>query len=164
MVEFLIQANLVSSQVIVARRHLLLEPALRIHGIYIGLFGAETRAFLPSGLVHLVSISLTVVVLHVLVVAHLHLGDIATDVHVRLVRDASGLHLRVELVVDIRVRLGKNLAGGLDGLHLRVKYLADIALKLVPFRLDVFDREADDCPTDLHGHSVLRLETQLILQ
>jgi len=144
----------------------LLETALHIGvlGKYIGLFEAETRAFGPSGLVHLVSVGLSIVVLHILMVAHLHLCDIATDVHARLIADTSGLHLRVELLVNVRVRLRQDLTGGLDRLHLRVKYLADIALKLVSLRLNVLDSEADDGTSNLHGHGVLSLEPQLIFK
>lgn len=115
-------------------------------------------------MVHLVGVCLTIVIFHVLVIAHLHLGNVATDVHVGLIRDASGLHLRVELVVDVWVRLWQDLAGGLDRFHLRIEDLADVALKLVSLGLYVFDREADDSPPDLHGHGVLSLESQLILQ
>ena len=80
------------------------------------------------------------------------------------------LHVqRVVLVVSVHVRvvpLGDLVYRNwpLYRLVLLVKHLRHVALQFVSLRLHILDCEADDCAADLHGHGVLGLESQLLLE
>lgn len=69
------------------------------------------------------------------------------------------------LVVTIHVggvSVGKSLVEGywtLDCFVLGVQHLRYVTLQLVTFRLNVFNCEADDCASNLHGHSMLGFQS-----
>lgn len=90
-------------------------------------------------------------------------------VHVGLV--LSLLHVQWEvLVVTIHICgicIWESLIQGnwsLDGLVFRVKDFGHVTLEFVSLGLNVFNCEANDCPSYLNGHGMLGLESQLLFQ